>query len=146
MNYSFKKCWWSKETIRTDSDLSSDLLQVILESFRGDPSADEVYQRLLNLVKVEKVLSAQTVLSLLEQLKCFNPELGSVLENLGNKTCPKPKGKLTWAEWKWEVLNHGYWKDTKMTKRFRQILLNLEWMYKETDLFTHSSCIRSSVV
>ncbi|XDV51367.1 hypothetical protein PO909_020253 [Leuciscus waleckii] len=71
--------------------ISTEEHKVILESFRGDPSADEVYQRLLKLVKVERVLSAQTVLTLFEQLKCLNPEPGSVLEEQGHQSCPKPK-------------------------------------------------------
>ncbi|KAG1949972.1 zinc finger and BTB domain-containing protein 40 isoform X2 [Pimephales promelas] len=71
--------------------ISTEEHKVILESFRGDPSADEVYQRLLNHVKVERVMSAQTVLTLFEQLKCLNPEPGSVLEEQGNQSGPKPK-------------------------------------------------------
>jgi len=53
---------------------------------------------LLNHVKVERVLSAQTVLTLFEQLICLNPEPGSVLEEQGNQSGPKPKGKLTWVK------------------------------------------------
>ncbi|XP_050977954.1 zinc finger and BTB domain-containing protein 40 isoform X1 [Labeo rohita] len=86
--------------------VSTEERQVILESFRGDPSADEVYQRLLNLVKVKRVLSAQTVLSLLEQLKCFNPDPGSVLEDQGNESCLEPKDSPAEVRWSGGLLDH----------------------------------------
>ncbi|XP_016117362.1 zinc finger and BTB domain-containing protein 40-like [Sinocyclocheilus grahami] len=86
--------------------VSTEERQVILESFKGDPSAIEVYQRLLNFVKVEKVLSAQTVLTLLEQLKCLNPEPGSVLEDQGNKSCPEPEVPASGVRWSSGLLAH----------------------------------------
>ncbi|XP_073682203.1 zinc finger and BTB domain-containing protein 40 [Garra rufa] len=86
--------------------VSTEERQVILESFRGDPSVDEVYQRLLNLVKVERVLSAQTVLTLLEQLKCFNPDPGSVLEDQGNESCTEPKDPEAGVQWSGRILDH----------------------------------------
>ncbi|XP_016123758.1 zinc finger and BTB domain-containing protein 40-like [Sinocyclocheilus grahami] len=86
--------------------VSTEERQVILESFRGDPSADEVYQRLLNFVKVEKVLSAQTVLTLLEQLKCLNPDPGSLLEEQGNESCPEPKDSAAGVRWSGGLLDH----------------------------------------
>ncbi|XP_026130959.1 zinc finger and BTB domain-containing protein 40 isoform X2 [Carassius auratus] len=86
--------------------VSTEVRQVILESFKGDPPADEVYQRLLNCVKVEKVVSAQTVLTLLEQLKCLNPEQGSVLEDEGNKSCPEPKVPASGVRWSSGLLAH----------------------------------------
>nr|XP_005172972.1 zinc finger and BTB domain-containing protein 40 isoform X1 [Danio rerio] len=65
--------------------VSTEERQVILEMFRGDPSADELYQRLLNLLEVERVLSSKTVLTLLEQLK------HSDLEEQGDQSCSQPK-------------------------------------------------------
>ncbi|XP_077060022.1 zinc finger and BTB domain-containing protein 40 isoform X4 [Siphateles boraxobius] len=85
--------------------ISTEEHKVILESFRGDPSADEVYQRLLNLVKVERVLSAQTVLTLFEQLKCLNPE--PVLEEQGNQSCPKLKDPASDVRGSAGLLNHA---------------------------------------
>lgn len=73
----------------------ADLWQVILSSFRGDPSGDEVYQRLLSLIQVERVLSAQTVLTLVNQLKHFNPDPESAIEHQRNENFPETKGKLT---------------------------------------------------
>ncbi|XP_042622905.1 zinc finger and BTB domain-containing protein 40-like [Cyprinus carpio] len=68
--------------------------------------ADEVYQRLLNFVKVEKVLSAQTVLTLLEQLKCLNPDPGSVSEEQGNESRPEPKDSEAGVRWSGGLLDH----------------------------------------
>ncbi|XP_059393492.1 zinc finger and BTB domain-containing protein 40 isoform X2 [Carassius carassius] len=86
--------------------VSTEERQVILESFKGDPPADEVYQRLLNFVKVEKAVSAQTVLNLLEQLKCLNPEPGSVLEDQGNKSCPEQGVPASGVQWSSGILAH----------------------------------------
>ncbi|XP_051967453.1 zinc finger and BTB domain-containing protein 40-like isoform X2 [Xyrauchen texanus] len=67
--------------------------QVMLESFKGNPSEDEVYQRLLSFVKDERVLSAQTVHTLIDQIKQQqNAGPGSVRKHQGEESYLKEKG------------------------------------------------------
>ncbi|XP_051528618.1 zinc finger and BTB domain-containing protein 40-like [Myxocyprinus asiaticus] len=85
------------KVLETWDTVAAEERQVMLDSFKGDPSEDEVCQRLLSLVKDERVLSAQTVLTLLDQLKQQqNPDPGSVLEHQGHESCPKGPAAGFW--------------------------------------------------
>ncbi|XP_051531458.1 zinc finger and BTB domain-containing protein 40-like isoform X2 [Myxocyprinus asiaticus] len=80
------------KVLETWDKIPAEERQVMLESFKGDPSEDEVYQRLLSFVKDERVLSAETVLTLIDQLKQQqNPDPGSVRKHQGEESCPKEK-------------------------------------------------------
>ncbi|XP_056591331.1 zinc finger and BTB domain-containing protein 40 [Triplophysa dalaica] len=81
------------KVLETWETISAQEHQVILSSFRGDPSGDEVYQRLLSLIQVERVLSAQTVLTLVNQLKHFISE--SAIEHQRNENFPETKDPST---------------------------------------------------
>lgn len=64
---------------------------MLLECFEGDPGVDVVFQRLLDLVKDGREVSARAVVSLLDQIKSLKPDPESVEER--EETGPDLKGK-----------------------------------------------------
>uniref|UniRef100_W5KH16 Zinc finger and BTB domain containing 40 n=1 Tax=Astyanax mexicanus TaxID=7994 RepID=W5KH16_ASTMX len=69
---------WIK-ALRTWDALPSTHRQIILECFEGDEGVDVVFQRLVNRLKDERNLSAQTFLTLLEQVKSLKLDLDEMM-------------------------------------------------------------------
>lgn len=76
--------------LRTWDALSRQHQRMLLECFEGDPGVDVVFQRLLDLVKDGREVSARAVVSLLDQIKSLKPDPESVEER--EETGPDLKG------------------------------------------------------
>lgn len=94
------------EVLGTWDTISAQEHQVILSSFRGDPSGDEVYQRLLSLIQVEKVLSARTILTLVDQLKHVIPDPGLAIEHQKSKNFWDTKDPSAFVQPSGKILDH----------------------------------------
>ncbi|XP_065097017.1 zinc finger and BTB domain-containing protein 40 [Paramisgurnus dabryanus] len=94
------------DALETWNTISAEERQVILGNFKDDPSEDEIYQQLLGLIRDERVLSAQTVLKLVDQLKHLISDPESAIEQEKSEDCPNPKDPTALGQRSGGLLDH----------------------------------------
>ncbi|XP_073732331.1 zinc finger and BTB domain-containing protein 40 isoform X3 [Misgurnus anguillicaudatus] len=95
------------DALKTWDTISAEERQVILGNFKDDPSEDEIYQQLLDLIRDERVLSAQTVLKLVDQLKHLISDPESAIEQEKSEDpLSNPKDRTTLGQRSGGLLDH----------------------------------------